>query len=56
MLKRLFDFLIALFGLAFLSPLLAFLAWQLRSRLGSPVFFCQLRPGLRGKPFQMVKF
>lgn len=56
MLKRLFDFLIALLGLALLSPVLAILAWQLRSRLGSPVFFCQLRPGLRGKPFRMVKF
>lgn len=56
MLKRLFDFFIALFGLAFLSPLLVILAWQLRSRLGSPAFFCQLRPGLRGKPFRMVKF
>jgi lipopolysaccharide/colanic/teichoic acid biosynthesis glycosyltransferase len=56
MLKRLFDFLIALFGLAFLSPVLVILAWQLHSRLGSPVFFCQLRPGLRGKPFRMVKF
>lgn len=36
-------------------PLL-FLVWQVRRKLGSPVFFCQTRPGLNGKPFKMVKF
>lgn len=36
-------------------PLL-FLMWQVRSRLGRPVFFRQTRPGLRGQPFNMVKF
>ena len=36
-------------------PLL-FLIWQVRRKLGSPVFFCQTRPGLNGKPFKMVKF
>jgi len=54
--KRLFDFFFALFGLLVFSPVLAILAWQLREKLGSPVLFCQVRPGLRGKPFQMVKF
>ncbi|CAM5278680.1 undecaprenyl-phosphate glucose phosphotransferase [Thauera mechernichensis] len=56
MLKRLFDFLMALFGLLVLSPVLAILAWQIRKKLGSPVLFRQTRPGLHGKPFQMVKF
>lgn len=56
MLKRLFDFLMALFGLLVLSPVLAILAWQIRKKLGSPVLFRQTRPGLQGKPFQMVKF
>jgi lipopolysaccharide/colanic/teichoic acid biosynthesis glycosyltransferase len=28
----------------------------IRLQLGSPVFFCQLRPGLHGTPFKMVKF
>jgi lipopolysaccharide/colanic/teichoic acid biosynthesis glycosyltransferase len=37
-------------------PVLAILAWQLRSRLGSLVFSCQLSPGMRGKPFRIVKF
>lgn len=56
MLKRLFDFLMALFGLVLLSPVLAILAWQIRNKLGSPVLFRQTRPGLHGKPFQMIKF
>ena len=56
MLKRLFDFLMALFGLVVLSPVLAILAWQIRKKLGSPVLFRQTRPGLNGKPFQMIKF
>ena len=56
MLKRLFDFLMAVFGLVVLSPVLAILAWQIRKKLGSPVLFRQTRPGLHGQPFQMVKF
>ncbi len=36
-------------------PLLA-LIWQVRRKLGSPVFFTQVRPGLHGRPFKMVKF
>jgi lipopolysaccharide/colanic/teichoic acid biosynthesis glycosyltransferase len=35
-------------------PLL-FVIWQVRRKLGSPVFFRQIRPGLHGRPFQMVK-
>lgn len=32
------------------------LAWLVRRKLGSPVLFTQVRPGLHGKPFKMVKF
>ena len=32
------------------------LAWQVRRKMGSPVFFTQVRPGLHGKPFKMLKF
>jgi lipopolysaccharide/colanic/teichoic acid biosynthesis glycosyltransferase len=54
--KRLFDLLAALVVLLLLAlPLLA-LAWQIRRKLGSPVMFRQVRPGLNGKPFTMVKF
>jgi len=54
--KRLFDLLVALFGLILLSPLLAVLAWQIRRRLGTPVLFRQVRPGLHGRPFELIKF
>jgi lipopolysaccharide/colanic/teichoic acid biosynthesis glycosyltransferase len=55
-LKRLFDLLAASLALLVLTlPLLA-LAWQIRRKLGSPVLFRQVRPGLHGQPFTMVKF
>jgi len=54
--KRMFDFVAALLTLLLLAlPLLA-LAWMIRRKLGSPVLFCQVRPGLHGRPFTMVKF
>jgi lipopolysaccharide/colanic/teichoic acid biosynthesis glycosyltransferase len=54
--KRLFDLLASAIGLLILAVPLALLAWQVRRKLGSPVFFSQVRPGLHGKPFRMVKF
>lgn len=56
MLKRTFDIFAAFFGLIVLSPIMIFLAWKIRRKLGSPVLFRQVRPGLNGKPFEMVKF
>ena len=56
MIKRLFDTLASGLGLLLLSPIIAILGWQIRKKLGSPVLFHQPRPGLHGKPFQMVKF
>jgi lipopolysaccharide/colanic/teichoic acid biosynthesis glycosyltransferase len=54
--KRVFDFVAALLALLLLAlPLLPF-AWLIRRKLGSPVLFCQVRPGLQGRPFTMVKF
>ncbi len=54
--KRVFDFVAALLALLLLTlPLLA-LAWLIRRNLGSPVLFRQVRPGLQGRPFTMVKF
>ena len=56
MLKRFFDCATALAGLLILAlPLLA-LMLLVRRKLGSPVFFRQVRPGLHGQPFEMVKF
>ncbi|WP_318484219.1 sugar transferase [Photobacterium leiognathi] len=54
--KRLFDFLASLCSLTLLSPIIALVAWKIRKNLGSPVLFRQIRPGLKGKPFEMVKF
>lgn len=54
--KRMFDFVVSALGLLVLAGPLALLAWQVRRKLGSPVFFTQMRPGLYGKAFRMVKF
>ena len=54
--KRLFDFFAALVALAFLAPLLGVVTWLIRRKLGAPVLFRQVRPGLKGRPFEMVKF
>ena len=54
--KRFFDILLATFVLVLLLPLLIFVAWQVRRKMGAPVLFRQLRPGLYGKPFEMLKF
>lgn len=56
MFKRFFDFSAALFGLLLLALPLLLLALLVRRKLGSPVFFRQVRPGLHGQPFEMVKF
>ena len=54
--KRIVDILGAGLGLLLLSPVLAIVAYKIRRDMGSPVLFRQTRPGLHGKPFQMVKF
>ena len=54
--KRFFDLVLAALALLLLGTPLLFLIWQVRRKLGSPVFFRQTRPGLRGRPFEMVKF
>ena len=55
-LKRLADLAIAAFGLLLISPLLLIIALLVRLMLGTPILFRQTRPGLYGKPFNMVKF
>jgi len=47
---------IASSALVLLSPVYAFVAYKVRKNLGSPVLFRQVRPGLKGKPFEMIKF
>ena len=56
MVKRLFDIFFALGWLVLFAPLMLVVAGLVRLKLGSPVLFIQERPGLRGRPFRMVKF
>ena len=56
MLKRLLDIIIASIALILLSPLYFYVAHKVKKNLGSPVLFRQVRPGLNGKPFEMIKF
>jgi lipopolysaccharide/colanic/teichoic acid biosynthesis glycosyltransferase len=56
MAKRLFDIVFSLGWLLLFLPLMLVVALLVRLRLGSPVLFLQERPGLRGRPFRMVKF
>ena len=56
LLKRWFDLTAASLGLLALSPLLMVLAILVRIRHGSPVLFRQIRPGLGGRPFVLLKF
>lgn len=56
MIKRLFDVIGSVCGLLLFAPLVAIVAWQISRKMGSPVLFRQTRPGLNGRPFQMVKF
>ena len=54
--KRLVDLTISFIGLIIFFPLLLFLFFLIRIKLGSPVFFIQDRPGLNGKKFKIIKF
>ena len=54
--KRTFDILSASITLLLLSPLIAMLAISVRVKLGSPIFFGQIRPGLNALPFRLLKF
>lgn len=54
--KRLFDIVVSTTGLIVLLPVLATLALLVRYKMGGPVLFRQTRPGLDGRPFEMIKF
>ena len=56
MIKRILDIIIASTALILLSPLYFYVAYKVKKNLGSPVLFRQVRPGLHGKPFEMIKF
>ena len=56
MFKRAFDIVFSAGWLIGFAPLLLVVAILVRLKLGSPVLFVQERPGLRARPFRMVKF
>lgn len=55
-LKRALDIVAASTGLVVLFVPLGVLALLVRQKLGRPVLFKQIRPGLGGQPFTMYKF
>lgn len=54
--KRLLDIAAASLGLILLAPIFLGTAYLVRKKLGSPILFKQVRPGLHGQPFEMMKF
>jgi lipopolysaccharide/colanic/teichoic acid biosynthesis glycosyltransferase len=54
--KRALDVVVAGAGLVLSAPVTAAVAVAVRRDLGSPVLFRQVRPGIDGRPFQLVKF
>lgn len=54
--KRWFDLLLVVLTAPVWLPLCAVIALLVRCKLGAPVLFRQLRPGLHGKVFELVKF
>ncbi|GAA0864115.1 sugar transferase [Sphingopyxis soli] len=56
MIKRLVDVLVAALALLLLSPVIVVTALAVALKMGRPVFFRQVRPGLHGAPFGMIKF
>jgi lipopolysaccharide/colanic/teichoic acid biosynthesis glycosyltransferase len=54
--KRIFDLMITLPGIILISPLIGLVALMVLINHGRPIFFQQLRPGYKGKPFSISKF
>jgi lipopolysaccharide/colanic/teichoic acid biosynthesis glycosyltransferase len=54
--KRALDLVCAVLGLVLLSPVLVLVSFLIWRQMGAPVFFTQMRPGLHGHPFRMIKF
>lgn len=56
MAKRLLDILASAAALVIGAPILLLIALVVLATMGRPVLFRQQRPGLHGKPFQLLKF
>lgn len=54
--KRMLDVTVSASALTILSPLIAYIAIRVKLSSSGPVFFCQERMGLQGRPFTIFKF
>ena len=54
--KRAFDLFVVLIALPVWGPVVLVLWLAVRIKMGTPVFFRQMRPGLNEKPFELIKF
>lgn len=54
--KRILDFILTLIGILLISPILLVLCLLIRVKLGSPIFFKQIRITKDEKPFRIMKF
>jgi len=54
--KCILDLALGIHALFFIIPLMLIIALLVRFKIGSPVFFRQVRPGLHGRPFTIYKF
>lgn len=54
--KRLFELTLAIILLVIISPILLLIAFQIRQKLGKPIFFTQQRTGKKGTIFTIIKF
>jgi sugar transferase EpsL len=56
MLKRLFDITLSALMLILLLPIIILVSVLIRLKMGGPILFRQMRPGLNGNPFEVYKF
>jgi len=54
--KRLFDIFFSIFFLILLFPLFLIVSVLVLIFIGKPVFFHQFRPGIKERPFKLIKF
>jgi exopolysaccharide biosynthesis polyprenyl glycosylphosphotransferase len=54
--KRTIDIVVAAVALVLFAPIAALIAWRIRAYDGSPVLFRQVRVGLHGRPFVVLKY
>ncbi|MDC7217936.1 MAG: sugar transferase [Spirochaetales bacterium] len=54
--KRCFDLVVSISALLIFLPVLIGVAIAIHKKMGGGIFFIQRRPGLHGKPFNIIKF